>query len=273
VIILWAERYVRQAHNLKVEGSNPSPATKTSDMFDRFKKNVYSQNGEDGILQELLKKLRLEKNGWCCEFGAWDGKVGSNTFNLVRNFNFNAVYIESDKKKFKDLKKTESKYPNILAINKAIDRNKNSNDSLIRVLESTKIPFDFEILSIDIDSYDLDVWETLEKYRPKIVVIEVNSSIKPGIIQRHDKNNQGNSFSATVAVGKKKGYVLICHTGNCIFLRNDLINQINFDDKLLQNPDILFDKSWLNKKNNIFKIVLKKLLPRSIVNILKKIID
>ena len=65
----------------------------------------------------------------------------------------------------------------------------------------------------------------------------------------------------------------MCHTGNCIFLRDDLINQINFDSKLLQNPDMLFDKSWLNKKDSIFKIILKKLLPRSIVNILKKIID
>ena len=199
-------------------------------MFDKFKKNIYSQNGEDGVLQELLKKLNLEKNGWCCEFGAWDGKVGSNTFNLVKNFNFKAIYVESNKKKFKDLKKTEKEYPNIFAINETIDRNKDSISSLEKVLERTKIPLNFEVLSIDIDSYDLDVWETLEKYRPKIVVIEINSSIKPGIIRRHDSNNQGNSFSATVEVGKKKGYVLICHTGNCIFLRNDLINQINFDE-------------------------------------------
>ena len=82
-------------------------------MLSNFKKNVYSQNGEDGILQELLRKINLEKNGWCCEFGAWDGKNGSNTFNLVKNFNFNAIYIENDEKKFKDLKKTAKEYPKI----------------------------------------------------------------------------------------------------------------------------------------------------------------
>ena len=49
-------------------------------MFNKFKKNIYSQNGEDGILQELLKKLNLEKNGWCCEFGAWDGIYLCNTY-------------------------------------------------------------------------------------------------------------------------------------------------------------------------------------------------
>ena len=54
-------------------------------MFINFKKNIYSQNGEDGILEEILKKLNIKKNGWCCEFGAWDGKHGSNTFNLVKN--------------------------------------------------------------------------------------------------------------------------------------------------------------------------------------------
>ena len=240
-------------------------------MLSKFKKNIYSQNGEDGVIEELLKKLNLEKNGWCCEFGAWDGKIGSNTFNLVKNCNFKAVYIECDKKKFNDLKKTEEKYPNILAINKSINRNINSDDSLRKVLERTKIPIDFEVLSIDIDSYDLDVWETLEKYRPKIVVIEINSSIKPGIIQKHGKNNQGNSFSATVNVGRKKGYVLVCHTGNCIFVKEDLKDKINYDNNLLDNPNILFDESWLYQKDSFFKVILKKIIPTSIINFLKKI--
>ena len=240
-------------------------------MFNDFKKNVYSQNGEDGILEEILKKLDLRKNGWCCEFGAWDGIHGSNTFNLVKNFSYRAIYIESDKNKFKDLKKTESKYPNIYAINKKIDKNKNSPDSLEKVLEKTKIPLDFEILSIDIDSYDLDVWETLEKYKPKIVVIEINSSIEPGIIQKYDSKNQGNSFSATVEIGKKKGYVLVCHTGNCIFLREDLKNKINYEESSFNNPDILFDRSWLNKRDNILKRILQKLMPVYIVEFLRKI--
>ncbi len=240
-------------------------------MFNDFKKNVYSKNGEDGILEEILKKLDLRKNGWCSEFGAWDGMHGSNTFNLVKNFSYRAIYIESDKNKFKDLKKTESKYPNIYAINRTIDKNKSSSNSLEKVLEKTKIPLDFEILSIDIDSYDLDVWEALENYRPKIVVIEVNSSIEPGIIQRHSLKNQGNSFSATVDVGKKKGYVLVCHTGNCIFLRDDLKNKINYEENSLNNPDILFDRSWLNKKDNILKRIFLKLMPVSMVEFLKKI--
>ena len=37
-----------------------------------FAKNIYSQNGEDGIIEELLKRLNIQK-GWACEFGmGWE---------------------------------------------------------------------------------------------------------------------------------------------------------------------------------------------------------
>ena len=62
-----------------------------------FRKNIFSQNGEDGIIEEVIKRLEL-KDLEVCEFGAWDGKHFSNTFNLVKNFNARAVYIEGDKK-------------------------------------------------------------------------------------------------------------------------------------------------------------------------------
>lgn len=43
--------------------------------FNKFQKNIYSQNGEDGIISEILKRLNLRENenNWCVEFGAWDG--------------------------------------------------------------------------------------------------------------------------------------------------------------------------------------------------------
>ena len=66
-------------------------------FLNKYKKNYYSQNGEDGIIKEILKRTRIhnKKNKWCCEFGAWDGKHGSNTYNLVLNYGFKAVYSKS----------------------------------------------------------------------------------------------------------------------------------------------------------------------------------
>ena len=81
-------------------------------FYRKYSKNKYSQNGEDGVIEELLKRLQID-NGWVCEFGAWDGKHLSNTFKLVEK-GFNAVYIEGDKERYKDLLIQVEKYPNIL---------------------------------------------------------------------------------------------------------------------------------------------------------------
>ena len=147
-------------------------------MFQKYRKNIFSQNGEDGVILEILKRLKLKsKNSWCCEFGAWDGIHGSNTFNLVKNFNYNAVYIEGDQKKYKDLILTQSKYSKIIPIKRYISHKIRSSDSLDNILKKTNIKKNFEILSIDIDSYDLAVWKSIKKYCTIIVIIEIKSSI------------------------------------------------------------------------------------------------
>ena len=243
-----------------------------------FKKNVYSQNGEDGIIQEIINRLNLfEKNNlWCCEFGAWDGKHSSNTFALVEKYNFNAVYIESDKHKFKNLLKTAEKFPAIIPINLKVEKHKSNNNSLDNILSKTKITKYFEILSIDIDSYDLDVWESLENYNPKMVIIEINSSIPPGILQKHGFKTQGNSFSSALVTAKNNGYKLVCHTGNCIFIRKDLINLLKIDQKFFDNPELLFQKDWLYKKDSLFKKTLTKMIPNFLLpylRIIKKILN
>ena len=174
-------------------------------MFQKYKRNIYSQNGEDGIVLEILKRLKLNpKNRWCCEFGAWDGIHGSNTFNLVKNLNYNAVYIEGEKNKFKDLLNTRKKFKRIIPFNKFVEHKKNSLNSLDKILKKTKISKNFDILSIDIDSHDLAVWKSLKKYRPKIVIIEINSGLYPGIKQIHGNGKIGNSFTSTVEYAKKK---------------------------------------------------------------------
>ena len=108
-------------------------------MFQKYRKNFFSQNGEDGVIFEILKRLKLKsKEKWCCEFGAWDGIHGSNTFNLVKNYNYNAVYIEGDKKKFQDLIKTRKKFKKIEIFNKYISHKNKSVNRLDSILKKNK---------------------------------------------------------------------------------------------------------------------------------------
>ena len=188
-------------------------------FYNTYKKNIYSQNGEDGIIEEILKRLNIT-SGWVCEFGAWDGKHLSNTFHLVKNRGFNAVYIEGDSIKFNDLLVTANQFKHIKPINAFVEYKwkKNNLDS---ILSTTLIPKDFDVLSIDIDSFDYQIWKSLQLYLPKIVIIEINSYIHPDVKDYiHTPNKfQGTSFNPMLELGIQKGYKFLLHTGNMIFIR------------------------------------------------------
>lgn len=217
-----------------------------------FYKNKYSQNGEDGIIAEILSKIFPNKKGFVVEFGAWDGINFSNTFLLVEN-GWDAIYIESDLQKFKLLQKTQEKYKNIIAVNSLVS-NRNKDEFLDNILEKHNCPKVFEILSIDIDSYDIDVWESLKRYKPKIVIIEINSSIPPGIRFRHKDFNCGCTFSSAMDVAFKKNYSLICHTGNLIFICNDYLHLLDINNKFLEYPEVYFlkNETWLESDIKLF---------------------
>ena len=212
----------------------------TNHFYNTYSKNIHSQNGEDGIVEELLKRLNIN-NGWVCEFGAWDGIHLSNTFNLVKK-GFNAVFIEGDVNKYCDLLKTVNEYNNIIPINAFVDYENNEN-SLDNLLSKTNIPIDFDILSIDIDSYDYHVWKSLNKYKPKIVIIEINSSINTDNNEHINDSNKycGTGFKPTFDLGIEKGYKFVLHTGNMFFIRNDLFDKLNIH---YDNPLENFVTNW-----------------------------
>lgn len=212
-----------------------------------FRRNVYSQNGEDGVIAEILRRLGAASadDRWCVEFGAWDGKHLSNTFLLVESEGWHAVYIEADPLRFQDLELTASHHGTVTALCSKVGGEKGSGSALDDILATTACPPNYDLLSIDIDSSDLDVWARHVDYRPSVVVIEINSEIPPGVLQWHGSGVQGNSFSAAVQVGTSKGYGLVCHTGNLIFVRDDLIERIGLDELDRSFPERLFLWHWL----------------------------
>ena len=219
----------------------------TNEFYETYKMNIFSQNGEDGVIQEILKRLNITV-GTCVEFGAWDGKHLSNTFHLVKNHGWNAIYIEGDAQKYQDLLKTCQEYPTITPIQAFVDHNNypGNHNTLDNILSRTDIPSSFDIISIDIDSFDYQVWKSLSNYTPKIVIIEIHSGIKPYVTDHiHTPGRfDGTSFFPMLQLGIEKGYQLVCHTGNMIFIRDDLYKLIE-----LQNchPFSLFRRDWINR--------------------------
>lgn len=228
-----------------------------------YAKDRHSQNGEDGILAEIFKRLSI-KTGWFVEFGASDGIRLSNTFALLED-GWNGVDLEGDDSAFKELEQTAKKFPKKLYPLQAFVAPEGDN-SLDVLLKTTPIPKDFELLSVDIDSYDYWIWKSLTNYSPKVVVIEINSSIAPG--KRHvqamdegefGERGTGSSFTSMLELGQEKGYTLVAHTGNMIFVHNDLVDKLGLSSNEISNPDALFRRELLPPDNSFTGKIKRKL--------------
>jgi len=193
----------------------------------KFKKNSYSQFGEDGIIQEILKRIstNVDLNLWCCEFGAWDGLHLSNTARLIKEDNYRAVLIEGDPKRIKDL---TCNFPENQIIKVTSFVTTTGNTSLDNILSNTEIPLDFDFLSIDIDGMDYWILKSLISYRPKVICIEFNPTIPNAVsfVQANDQRiKHGSSAKAIESLGRDMDYGIVAATECNLFLvRNDFIN-------------------------------------------------
>ena len=103
-----------------------------------FSEKKFSQFGEDGIIREILNRINSKNlDKWCVEFGASDGILYSNTYNLIKNHNYQAVLIEADKKSFSKLNKNiDTK--KVIKLNKFVKFD--GENSLEQILKKTEIP-------------------------------------------------------------------------------------------------------------------------------------
>lgn len=230
----------------------------------KFKKDIYSQFGEDGIIQEILNRIssNTDLNFWCCEFGAWDGLHLSNTARLIREEKYRAVLIEGDQKRIKDL---ECNFPENKVIKVCSFVSTTGDTSLDNILANTEIPLDFDFLSIDIDGMDYWILKSLIVYRPKVICIEFNPTIPNAVsfVQVNDHRiKHGSSAKAIECLGRDMGYGIVAATECNLFLvRNDFINFVLSNVPSLESlillgndPHYLFsgyDGSILSNKSEI----------------------
>jgi len=197
----------------------------------QYAEDHHSQSGEDGILAKVLEVLP-ETDSWCVEFGAWDGKYKSNTFELIDKRDYHAVLIEGSRDRFGDLTQTFAGNDKVHPVNAFVGFE--PDDNLDTLLRETPIPANFDLLSIDIDGNDYHVWEACAVYQPKLVLIEYNPTIPSAVefVQPRDMSlNQGNAIKSVVELGKRKGYELICVTAlNCLFVRREYFELFGIAD-------------------------------------------
>ena len=183
-----------------------------------FKSNITSYAGEDGILQELFRRIGAE-NKWCVEFGARDGYSASNTWNLIQNHGWRSVQIESDPREASALKKRYAGNKSVIAIKGFIQAH--GPDSLDAILARAQAPDAPDLVVIDIDGHDYHIWKSLKGHRPRAVMIEYNETIAYPIewVQKLKGPATGSSLFALQKLGKGMGYELVyAKYGNAIFV-------------------------------------------------------
>ena len=251
-------------------GSSILPLATIMKKLNSFKKNVYSQLGEDGILEALFPFLNKKiQDLFVVEFGAWDGVHLSNTFNFIEKGS-SALLIECDEERFKDLIVTAAKFPKIIPKKVFIESfGENTLDNIIDKLDSNnKNP---DILSIDIDSVNnLAIWKST-KLEPSILIIEFDTRFLSFETQESLKNNtieKDNLFFDTYEYTVSRGYKLIYTSFNMIFVKENIFKELNKNYLIQSNPYKIFDfrnfiKNRVISRPELIKIFVKnyKLIP------------
>ena len=199
----------------------------------KYANNIYTQNGDDGIIKQLLYELEISgENNIVVEFGAWDGILASNTYNLWRYNSFNAILIEADKIKAAELIKLTNGFINTESHNLIVSADSNDVNSLDNILNRSKFQINdnnLAIVSIDVDGPDYAIWESFTKYRPIIVIIESAG----GWPVETEYIGDGASLKSLDILGTNKGYTLVVSTGNAYYVRNDKLKKLkNYDETL-----------------------------------------
>ncbi len=198
-----------------------------------YAKNITSQCGEDGITEKIFEVIGTQ-NKWCVEFGAWDGKLFSNTYNLVQHKGWHGVLVEGNPERFKELTATYAGNHRAHLVCKTVGFDQSSN-SLDYILASIgDVPKDLDLVSIDIDGNDYFIFESLVEFKPRVVVIEFNPTIPNDVFFLQDQDfeiNQGCSLRALIDLGKAKGYELAVATAfNAFFVPTAEFLKLGIED-------------------------------------------
>lgn len=200
--------------------------------INEFECRVSSQNGEDGIIGELFKRIRTT-NRFFVEFGVQDG-AECNTA-LLAHAGWNGVMLEGDPVRAAALAERYASFTGVRTGAAFIDA-----ENIAGLFERFGVPRDFDLLSIDIDGNDYWVWQALGAYRPRVVVVEYNAEHPPperwvmayNPSHRWDETTYyGASLASLEALGERMGYALMgtdLKGVNAFFLRRELVRSSRF---------------------------------------------
>jgi hypothetical protein len=190
---------------------------------------VSSQNGEDGILMEIFRRIGATDRRFV-EIGVGNGRENNTAFLVSQGWT--GVWVDCDAG-FTEVLSRARVAPSVVTPVVSYVTPENA----AAIIQNAGVPAEFDLLSIDTDQSTPHIWEALGAFRPRAVVVEYNAMIPPSIAwtTRYQperawdgRQNWGASLKALELIGDRLGYSLVgCEfVGvNAFFVRNDLVGE------------------------------------------------
>jgi hypothetical protein len=197
---------------------------------------VFSQFGEDGIIQYLIRKAAVPaQSRTFVEFGV-ESYDEANTRFLVLNDNWRGLIMDGSSSNMRRVRDSSIYWRhNLVAVDAFVDV-----DNINKLISDAGFAGEIGLLSVDIDGNDYWVWEKIDVVNPIVVVAEYNSVFgsRHAVTVPYDKNFDrgrahsshlywGASLKALVELGKRKGYAFVGSNNagnNAFFVRRDRLN-------------------------------------------------
>jgi len=242
--------------------------------YSNFKESefgIFSQFGDDGLIQFLINNLQIEKK-FFVEFGVED-YFESNTRFLMMNNNWSGFVMDGSEQNIKRLQNSRFYWKYELVAKNYFVTKENINKIL-----AENCPKDVGLLHIDLDGNDYWIWKEidLDVIKPVIVILEYNSVFGNEraitIPYQHDFNRTkahhsnlywGASLKALHNLSKEKGYCFVgCNRAgnNAYFVRRDKLNskvkEITLEEgfvisKYRESRDVDGNKTFLSGHNRL----------------------
>jgi hypothetical protein len=212
---------------------------KQSGVIDRLADaefKVFSQGGDDGIIQYLINKIHIPDKTFI-EFGV-ENYIESNTRFLLKHDNWSGLIIDGSSKATDFIKSDDIYYQHELKVVTSFI----TADNINRLISSEGLRGEIGLLSVDIDGVDYWVWKAITVVKPVIVIAEYNSVLgvdkavtvpyKPDFVrsQEHHSNLYfGASLKALCMLAEEKGYAFVGSNSmgnNAYFVRKDRLGPL-----------------------------------------------
>ena len=231
---LWNE-YKSPKVNLGQLQSNFNNLKPTIKSLKEVEFQVFSQFGDDGIIQWLINKIPLPFKTFI-EFGVENYREANTRFLLINNY-WSGLVIDGNKDNIDSVRKEQISNFYDLQSECSFITKSNINE----IISSAKFHKDIGILSIDIDGNDYWIWSAIEKISPIIIITEYNCLFgfkDPYTIKYSDGfvrgkttpfNFYGTSLRSAYELARTRGYSFIGSNSagnNAYFIRDDYMKYL-----------------------------------------------